>query len=159
MRGEKMPIVSRIEVMKRAKQPILSIKTTTNMEKLPILIGESYKKIENYLKEINEFPGDIPFIRYFNMDMENLEVEIGFPVYKELAGKGDIKSSYLPEMKAVYTMYQGVYQEMGPSYDEVMKWIEEKNLNTDGTFLEYYYNSPEEVSEDKLLTAIIMPLK
>lgn len=154
-----MPLVSRIEIIKKAKQPVLSIKATTHMENLPMLIGESYEKLENYLKEIGEYPGDIPYVRYFNMDMENLEVELGFPVYKELPGKGDIESSYLPEMKAAYTIYKGPYQEMGPSYNEVMKWVEEKKLNPDGTFIEAYYNSPDDVSEDDLITEIIIPLK
>jgi effector-binding domain-containing protein len=124
-----------------------------------MLIGECYGKIGNYLKEIDEFPGDIPYVRYFNMDMENLEVEIGFPVYKELKGKDDIESSYLPEMKAVYVLYQGAYQEMEQDYMKVMEWIEKNNIETDGTMMESYYNDPEEVSEDKLLTGIIMPLK
>jgi len=154
-----MPIISRIETIKRSKQAVLSIKTTTNMENLPMLISESYGKIESYLKEIGEFPEDIPFVRFFNMEVENLKVEIGFPVYKELLGKGDIEFNYLPEMKAVYSMYQGPYQEMETSYNEVMKWIETNKLNIEGTFLEYYYNSPEEVPEDKLLTGVIIPLK
>ncbi|MBZ9571534.1 GyrI-like domain-containing protein [Methanobrevibacter sp. TMH8] len=154
-----MPLVSRIELMKKAKKPVISIKTTTNMETLPILIGECYEKIGNYLEEIGEYPEDIPFVRYFNMDMENLKVEIGFPVYKELPGKDDIEFSYIDEMKVVWAIYQGAYQEMGESYDKIIKWIEDNNITTNGTFLEYYYNSPEEISEDKLLTEIIMPLE
>ncbi|MCL2687879.1 MAG: GyrI-like domain-containing protein [Methanobrevibacter sp.] len=154
-----MPIISPIEIIKRSKQSVLSVKITTNMENLPMLIGETYGKIETYLKEINEFPEDIPFVRFFNMEIENLKVEIGFPVYKELPGKGDIEFSYLPEMKAVYSMYLGPYQEMEATYNEVMGWIETNNLIPDGTFLEYYYNSPEEISEDKLLTGVIIPLK
>ena len=154
-----MPIISPIEIIKRNKQGVLSVKTTTNMEKLPMLIGEIYGKIGSYLKEIDEFPEDIPFVRFFNMEIENLKVEIGFPVYEELPGKEDIEFSYLPEMKAVYSMYLGPYQEMEASYNEVMGWIETNNLIPDGTFLEYYYNSPEEISEDKLLTGVIIPLK
>lgn len=57
------------------------------------------------------------------MNMENLEVEIGFPVYKELSGKEDIESGYLPEMKGVYTIYQGIYQEMVPDYYKVPRWL------------------------------------
>ena len=79
-----MPLVSRIEIVKKSKQPVISIKTKTKMENLPIVIGETYGKIEEYLREIGEYPEDIPFVRYFNMDMENLKVEIGFPVYNEL---------------------------------------------------------------------------
>ncbi|OQD58934.1 transcriptional regulator [Methanobrevibacter arboriphilus JCM 13429 = DSM 1125] len=153
-----MPLVSRIEIVKKSKQPVISIKTTTKMENLPIVIGETYEKIEEYLKEIGEYPEDIPFVRYFNMDMENLKVEIGFPVYKELPGKDDIEFSYIEEMKAVYSLYQGPYQEMGETYDEIMMWIEDNGMKPTGIFLESYYNSPKDVSEDKLLTRILMPL-
>ncbi|WP_225370481.1 GyrI-like domain-containing protein [Methanobrevibacter arboriphilus] len=123
-----------------------------------MVIGETYEKIEEYLKEIGEYPEDIPFVRYFNMDMENLKVEIGFPVYKELPGKDDIEFSYIEEMKAVYSLYQGPYQEMGETYDEIMMWIEDNGMKPTGIFLESYYNSPKDVSEDKLLTRILMPL-
>ncbi len=92
------------------------------------------------------------------MDMENLKVEIGFPVYKELPGKDDIEFSYIEEMKAVYSLYQGPYQEMGETYDEIMMWIEDNGMKPTGIFLESYYNSPKDVSEDKLLTRILMPL-
>lgn len=153
-----MPLVSRIEIVKKSKQPVISIKTKTKIENLPIVIGETYGKIEEYLREIGEYPEDIPFVRYFNMDMENLKVEIGFPVYKELPEKDDIEFSYIEEMKAVYGLYQGPYQEMGETYDEIMIWIEDNGMKPTGIFLESYYNSPEDVSEDKLLTRILMPL-
>jgi len=154
-----MPLVSSIEIMKKSKQAVLSIKATTNVEKLPMLIGECYEKIESYLEEIGEYPENIPFVRYFNMDMENLKVEIGFPVYEKLPGKEDIEFSYFEEMKTVYALYQGAYQEMEESYNEVMQWVEENGIKLNGTFIEYYYNSPEDISEDKLITEILMPLE
>ena len=40
-----------------------------------------------------EQPSDAAFAAYYNMDMENLEVEMGFPVDKELAGNGEIIAS------------------------------------------------------------------
>lgn len=46
----------------------------------------------------------------------------------------------------------------GP-YDKIMKWVEENNLNLDGTFIETYYNGPDDVSEENLITKIIVPLK
>lgn len=47
---------------------------------------------------------------------------------------------------------------MGETYDEIMIWIEDNGMKPTGIFLESYYNSPEDVSEDKLLTRILMPL-
>jgi effector-binding domain-containing protein len=150
-----MPRVSSIEILKRPKQPVLSVKTKTNLESLPMLIGEVYGKIMSYLEEIGEFPSDIPFVAYYNMDMENLDVEIGFPVYKSLPGKDDIQSSYTPEMKVVYSMYQGPYSEGEATFKEIMKYIEDNNLKQTGTMYEYYFNSPLDVDEKELLTMML----
>ena len=155
-----MPRVSTIEILKRPKQPILSIRTKAKVENLPGLIEESYGKIESYFDEIGEFTSDIPFVAYHNMvDMENLDVEMGFPVYKSLSGKGDIKSSYIPEMKAIYSMHRGPYPETETTYKEMMKWAEDNNLKQTGTFYEYYFNSPVDQDENDLLTMILIKVE
>lgn len=153
-----MPCICRFEIIKKPKQPVLSVKTTTNVEKLPILIGEIYGKIEEYLTENNEFPSDVPFVRYLNMDMNNLKVEIGIPVYKELKGNDEIESSFLPEMKAVYSMFRGPYNQLEPFYNEMIEFINENKLTPDMTTIEYYYNDPEDVDESELITSVLMPI-
>ena len=37
-------------------------------------------EIAQYLAEQSEQPAGAPFVAYYNMDMQNLDVEIGFPV-------------------------------------------------------------------------------
>jgi len=44
------------------------------------------------LNELGEKPLEAAFAAYYNMDMENLDVEMGFPVAKPLAGRGEIKA-------------------------------------------------------------------
>ena len=68
----------------------MSIKTITSVRNLPQELGKAYSAILAYLTEKGERPKGPAFTAYFNMDMEKLEVEIGFPVTKEIAGKGDI---------------------------------------------------------------------
>ncbi|MCL2115596.1 MAG: GyrI-like domain-containing protein [Methanobrevibacter sp.] len=112
-----------------------------------------------YLEKIGEFPSDIPFVAYYNMDMENLNVEIGFPVYKSLPGTDEIQSSYIPEMKVVYSMYRGPYLEAGTTYEEMIKWIEDNNLKQTETMYEYYFNSPLDVDESDLLTMMLLKVE
>jgi len=40
-----MPRISNIEILQRREQATLSIRTTTKVEDLPVLIGESYGKM------------------------------------------------------------------------------------------------------------------
>lgn len=153
-----MPKISRIEMLKQREQPTLTIRTHTKVQDLPQLIGESYGKLGAYLQEMGELMSDIPFVAYHNMDMQNLDVEIGFPVAMPLPGKGEIKPSFIPEGKIVFCMYLGSYAEVGPVYEEMAKWITDKGLIPGETAYEYYYNDPE-FPENQLLTKIIMTVK
>lgn len=153
-----MPRVSDIEILQKAEQPTLAIRTRTNVENLPALIGGSYGKMAAYLKEIGEFLSDVPYVAYHNMDMQDLDVEIGFPVSKPLPGKGDIQPGFIPAGKVVFCMYRGAYREMEGVYGEMVKWIEDNAYKPAGTVYEHYFNGPE-YPESEMLTMIVMALE
>ncbi len=153
-----MPRMTHIEMLQINEQPTLTIRTRTQVEKLPSLIGESYGKIAAYLQEHGECVSDVPFVAYHNMDMRDLDVEIGFPMAKVLPNRGEIKASSIPEGKVAFCMYRGAYSEMAPVYDEMAKWIADNGFKPAGSSYEYYYNSPE-VPENELLTKIVIPFK
>lgn len=148
-----------IKIEELKAQPVLCIRTKTSVDKLPQLIGESYMKMANYLQELHEQPAGVPYTAYFNMDMKNLDVELGFPVLKSLPGHGEIKSGELPAGRVASAQYKGPYSAMHGAYDEILKWIAGKGYQPKGVFYEYYYNSPQEVPESELLTKIVIPLK
>ncbi|MGE5629952.1 MAG: GyrI-like domain-containing protein [Caulobacteraceae bacterium] len=149
----------RVKLKEREVQPVLSIRKTTSVGKLPQEIGNAYNSIIKYLNELGEQPVEAAFTAYYNMDMEHLDVEMGFPVAKKLEGKGDIKTSELPAGKYAECMYKGPYADMVPVYDAMNKWIEEKGLAASGIAYEFYYNSPADVPESELLTKVMFPLK
>ena len=137
----------------------MSIRKRTTLTELPNIIGNSYHRIAGYLAELGEQPADVPFTAYYNMDMRNLDVEMGFPVAGPLPGKGDIKAGRIQQGKIVSCMYKGFYSGMEAVYNEIFKWIAEKGYQQAGVCYEYYYNSPGEVAESELLTRIVIPLK
>ncbi|WP_244987785.1 GyrI-like domain-containing protein [Methanoculleus chikugoensis] len=135
----------------------MSIRTRAKVEDLPMLIGGGYGRMADYLKELGEHLSDVPYVAYHNMDMQNLDVEMGFPVPKVLPEKGDIRSGSIPEGKFVFCMYRGAYRDMAPTYEEMAGWIEKNGLQPVGTVYEHYYNGPE-YPESELLTMIVMPV-
>lgn len=149
----------KIELMEQKEQPVLSIRTRTTLEELPDLIGRSYYKIMDYLKELKEEAADAPFTAYYNMDMQDLDVEMGFPVAKSLPGKGEILAGEIPGGKVVSSMHKGPYKEMEQPYTEMAKWISDNGYEPTGVAYEYYYNNPDDVPESELLTRIVMPVK
>jgi len=152
-------MIFKIELNQQQAQPILSIRAKTNVENLPKIIGESYMKIIGYLHELGEQPADAPFTAYYNLDMQDLDVEMGFPVAKLLPEKGEIKAGEIAQGTVVSCMYKGAYSGMEQPYNEMFKWITDNGYEQTGVYYEYYYNSPVEVPESELLTRIVMPLK
>lgn len=153
-----MPKMSDIAILKQLHQPTLTIRTTTKVQALPQIIGQSYAKIASYLDELGETMTDIPFVCYHNLDMQNLDVEIGFTVSDSFAQKEDIKPSFIPEGYIVFCMYRGPYSEVGSVYDEMAAYITDNGYKAIGTSYEFYYNGPD-FPESELLTKIVMPVK
>lgn len=144
-----------IEMVETQEQPTLVLKTVTPVGELPKILGKAFMDIVTYIMELGEQPVGPAFVGYFNMDMERLELEIGFPVSKALPSKGDILAGSIPAGKQVSCMYKGPYMEMPPVYEEINRWIKDNGYKPIGTVYEHYYNSPEEVPESELLTKIV----
>ncbi len=115
------------------------------------------------LEEILEYVGTNPcgpaFIAYYNEDMNDLSVEIGFPVAKEIAGKGDIELKFIPAGKKAVGFHKGTYQDLSQLYEKLVTWIGQRGYEPTGVVYEYYYNSPENIPESELLTKVEFLLK
>lgn len=152
-----MPKMSNIEILQRRDQPTLVIRKTVKVDDLPGVIGYCYEEIEKYLKDIEVYVEDVPFVAYHNMDMQHLDVEIGFPVSQKIPEKGEIKPGVIKACKVIFCMYRGPYSEMTGTYNEMAEWLENSGLKSEGTVYEYYYNGPG-FPENEFLTKIVMPL-
>lgn len=147
------------QIVETEEQPVLSVKTTTSVSNMPNVVGKIYGSIVNYIVEKGEEPLGPAFIAYFNMDMENLIVEIGFPVAKEIEGKGDIVLRHIPAGKKATGFHKGSYGEIGPVYEKLAIFMSEKGYEATGVAYEYYYNSTPDVPESELLTKVEFLLK
>lgn len=149
-----------VEMREQHYQPVMSVRTVSSLGKLPTLIGECYERIMQFLKEMDVNPCGPPFVCYYNLDMEHLDVEIGFPVDDVLPGEGDLCPSQLMEGKMVSYLYRGPYEKMNTAYDHMNEFIREHGLKPKGMSYEIYYNSPMDVqSSEELLTRIELPVE
>ena len=147
------------EIYEQAAQPTLAVRTHASVEKLPQVLGEAYGAIGQYLGSLGEAPGGAPFVAYYNMNMEDLDIEAGFPVTKPLPGKETIQSSLMPAGKFATCLYKGPYNECGPAYEELSHWIQEQGYETTGVAYEFYLNDPAQTPPQELKTQIVFQLK
>lgn len=148
-----------IGLKEKQAQSVLYIRTRAPQEKLPQVIGESYMKIHEYLCSLGEQPAGAPYTAYYNLDMLDLDVEMGFPVSRELPESGEIKAREIEAGRVVSAMYKGPYSGMEATYGRIIKWIGERGYHLTGVSYEYYLNSPQEVPESELITEIVLPVR
>lgn len=140
-------------------QPVLCIRTRTPQSQLPGVLGESYKKIAEYLAALGELPAGAPYVAYFNMDMDDLDIEIGFPVSKALPAAGTVKPGEIAAGKYGATTFTGPYQEMSAAYEAMTLWMQVHKYEPTGIVYEIYLNDPAQVIPQELQTQILFPLK
>lgn len=147
------------EVKEQSTQLTLSIRTRTPVQGLPQVLGKAYGAIAQYLGELGEQPTGPPFAAYYNMDMENLDVEIGFPVSRRFSGKDDIAAGEIPAGKVATCLYTGPYSEIEPAYNALLQWIKDNGYEATGIAYEMYLNDPAQTPPQELRTQIVFPLR
>ena len=148
-----------MEILRKKEQPALSIRYRTAAAKLPETMGPVFGEIAAYMARKGVPFAGPPFAMYHNMDMEDLDVEIGFPVGKAEPGEGRIKAGRLPGGPTATAKHTGPYAAIEATYNALMAFVAAKGLTPEAFMYEEYLNSPEDTSPDKLETNIYFPLK
>ena len=152
-----MELICNLE--QKEAQPVLSIRTHTTEQDLPELVGRCFGAVAQYLGELGEAPAGLPFAVYYNLDMQNLDTELGFPVGKPLPGRGEIQSGEIPGGWQASVLYTGPYPGLGQAYQALTEFVQSSGHAATGVAIEFYLNSPLDTPAEKLQTLIIFPLK
>ena len=147
------------EIREQPAQPVLSVRETTSMRELPGAMQRAFAAVAQYLREIGEEPAGPPFAAYYNMDMEHLSVEMGFPVARAIPGRGEVQPGGLPGGKQAACTFTGPYSDIGPAYETLSAWMREQRLEPTGVVYEFYLNDPAVTPPGALQTQIVFPLK
>lgn len=86
----------KFEVTAPAPQPALAIRTRTPVTAIGEVMGQAFGKVYQYMLEIGAKPGECAFAAYYNMDMNDLDVDIGFVLAEPAPGRGEIHAMDIP---------------------------------------------------------------
>jgi effector-binding domain-containing protein len=151
-------MVYQCELINRPAQPVLSIRTRTPIQNLPQVLGQSYGAIAQYLGTMGQQATGAPFAAYYNMDMQNMDVEIGFPALK-VPGKDNIQAGEIPAGKVVSCLHTGPYEACKAAYEAMEQWMKTNGYEATGVVYEFYLNDPAQTPPEQLQTQIVFPLK
>jgi len=154
-----MPIVSTFEIFSKREQSVIYIRKRVNAADISQFMQDCYLELFTFLGKNGFGVADMPYAAYYNMDMEDLDVEMGVPVLEEVKVTGDIKYRVQNLGKVVTCIYRGAYSGTFAAYSELVAWMSENGLEQAAESYEIYLNSPQGVCEDELLTMIVVPMK
>jgi effector-binding domain-containing protein len=148
-----------MDIVELKERTTLSVRYRTPAAALAASIGPAYGEIAAYMGR-NGIPfAGPPFAMYYNMDMDDLDVEIGFPVEQAWPGDGRVKPGKLPGGKMASATHIGPYATIEKTYNELTAFVGKKGLATETFMYEEYLNSPEDTPPEKLATTIYFILK
>lgn len=145
-----------IEVVAQVATPTLSVRRHSPAEDLPAVLGQAYSEIIRYADRQGLRVLGPAFAIYYNMDMDNLDMEIGFVSGVRVSGNGIVQSSEIPAGQYVSAVYAGPYAEMPALYQEMSAFMIERGLVPSGTACELYFNSPVDVPDTELRTQVLL---
>ena len=140
-------------------QPVLSIRSRSAVQGIPELMGRSFGAVAQYLGELGEAPAGMPFAAFYNMDVNDMDVEIGFPEGRVLPGRGEIQPGEIPAGWQASLLYVGRYDSMAPAYQALAEFVKTSGHEPTGVAYEMYLNDPSELSPEQAQTLIMFPLK
>ncbi len=154
--------MSRISEIRMKQTPqcyTVSIRKTINfMEEYVSFIDEALPLIEAYLASHDVLTSSAPLTYFHNMDLEKLDVEVGYHIAQELPDDGDITCQCCPSRKVVMAIDMGPYEKQDPTLMDLFGYIETQKLTMQGPICYYYLNEPNR-PESEYLTQMMIPVQ
>jgi effector-binding domain-containing protein len=93
---EKEEMATQPEVVQRAEQPYVAIRTLVTMRTIGEVLPELHPEVRSWLRSQGVQPAGQPFFKFNVIDMDRqLEVEVGFPVAAAMTGDDRVLAAVL----------------------------------------------------------------
>jgi effector-binding domain-containing protein len=135
-------------------QSVLYIRTRGPVQNLPQMMGEAFGAIGAYVGQVHAPIVGAPYALYHNLDMQDLDVEIGFPVAGPVPGTDTIQHRVLPAVRVATCLNTGPYDGIHEAYEALQRWMAEQGVQPGATMFEWYLNDPAQVKPEQLMTKI-----
>src|SRR5215475_4509075 len=103
-----MTTVGKPKIDERAEVQYMGIRTQTPFKGMFSVVTKLFKEINAWVKKQGIEPAGPPFLRYHVIDMEGpMDIEVGVPVAKPLAGDDRVHPGVLPGGRYASLIYIG----------------------------------------------------
>jgi DNA-binding transcriptional MerR regulator len=139
---------------------VLVIRERVHQDEMPTVVPRDIAEVHAYLQELGlGFHGPPICVCPFPNEDGTLDAAIGWPVPKNVPGRGRIELETLPATRALVMKHEGPYTMLGNSYRLMGEVMEENGITPTGDPREIYVTDPEEVSDpNEYETLIVWPV-
>lgn len=152
--------VGNIELREYPSQKVVRIRERLAMADLPSRIPAGIREIHAHLERMRVTPSGCPYLQCPQPDATGMvDVEIGWPVDRDLPREGRIEAGVLPGGRAAWTEHRGSYDTVDKTYAALYEWIARNGLVPAGPARELYVTGPEVTDPKEIVTEVIAPVR
>ena len=85
--------------------------------------------------------------------------EVFVPVARAFERRDDIEARTIAGGRVAVTLHRGPYDEIGPAYEAVQRWVEANGYGFAGPPRELYLTAPDEVPQEQAATEVQFPIR
>jgi len=146
-----------IGVVEIKEQDYMGIRETLEVSAIPAKMGELFRELFGFIGRMGIKPAGPPFAYYYSFSLERTDMECGVPVSKSTGSEGRVKVGKLPSGKALRAVHLGPYERLEETYNEMMAYAKEMDLDLVEGMWEYYLTDPtSEPDPSKWMTEIFV---
>ena len=141
---------------------IIYMKGTGSWDNALETLQDAFKSVYAFLDKQGIARAGKPMTIYTEFDDTNFTFQAAVPVAEAPKNppKGDIAVGQTPTGKAMQFAYKGSFHQMEDTiYNAIPEYLDEKQLDPSGTFIEEYQTDPVKTPEDKFDIQIFVLLK
>ncbi len=123
-------------------------------------IVDGFKAVSGYLQKAGIKPIGPPMTIYTSTNDTSFQFRAAFPVAEVPKDKptGDIAVDKTAPGKAYKFVHRGSYDDMDTTYDAITNFLDEKQLDAKGLFIEQYVTDPITTPQEKLVVEVFVPV-
>lgn len=149
-----------IEVRDAVEQPVAVVHGTVDRDTIGSWLAGTYGVLAMHLQRIGVPITGMPFARYHRRNDGGIDVVAGLPVASIVDRKDEVVPDTLPGGEMATTWHRGPYEEIGPAYEAIEAWLEQRGAEAVGDAWEIYHTDPEEEPDASTwLTEVVQPYR
>ncbi len=124
-------------------------------------IVDAFKTVDGYMQKQGIKPAGPPMTIYTSTDDTSFQFQAAVPITERPKDPpaGDLAVGTTPGGRAFKFIHRGSYDDMDTTYDAITNFLDEKQLDAKGSFIEQYVTDPVATPQDKLVVEVYVPVK